>query len=188
MLFDLLVRRRGNAEIVDRLYAAVATIARDPWFYAELGVPDSFEGRFDMLTLAAALALSRLQALPSPGHDLASDLADAIFREFDGALRETGVGDIVVPKRMKTMAGAFFGRAQAYAAALAGGSETLDAAILRNIFNGRSDRVDAARALAEWALASQASLAAAGIEAFVEGRPPFARPRAIRAGDPQWLG
>jgi cytochrome b pre-mRNA-processing protein 3 len=174
MVLSFFRRSRGNQEIVERLYLAVAAISRDPAFYSDLGVPDSFEGRFDMLTLCAALALARLQELPPPADDLARDLADILFREFDRALRETGVGDIAVPKRMKTIASAFLGRAQAYAGALAGGPEPLDAVLLRNVFGGKAGAQDASLRLAHWVRASKAALAGAGLDAFVAGHPPFA--------------
>ena len=70
-----------------------------------MGVPDTFEGRFESLTLHAALLVRRLRAAEAPGPDMAQHLVDTVFRHFDRTLREMGVGDTTVPKRMKLLLG-----------------------------------------------------------------------------------
>jgi cytochrome b pre-mRNA-processing protein 3 len=171
MVFGLFGRRNRNAEIVERLYLAVADAARNPAFFRDLGVPDTVEGRFEMVTLHAHLAVRRLRALPAPGPDLGQDLVDAVFAHFDAALRELGVGDISVPKKMKTMASAFLGRAKAYEDALThpAGSRTqaLRAALLRNVWNNEPGRDDEASRLAAWVEDAVAALEKAGFEDFV---------------------
>jgi cytochrome b pre-mRNA-processing protein 3 len=87
--------------------------------FTDIGVADSFEGRFELLTLHMGLVLRRLSRLPPPSGDMAQDLTDLFFRHLDEALREVGVGDLGVPKRMKILAKAFYGRAAAYDKALA---------------------------------------------------------------------
>ena len=128
---------RANQKIVERLHTAVMLAARHPLLYVEGGVPDTLEGRFDCLTLHIVLVLRRLKALPPPDHDLAQDLAgdlvDRLFAGFDQALREIGVGDVTIPKRMKTMASAFAGRAKAYEQAFLGGSQDLSEVLTRNL-------------------------------------------------------
>jgi cytochrome b pre-mRNA-processing protein 3 len=117
-LLGLFGSRRGNREIVDRIHQAVVEAARRPVFYSQWGVPDTLDGRFDCVILHAVLLMQRLQALPKPADDLASDVVDRLFLGFEEALRELGVGDVVIPKRMKTIAAAFMGRAKAYEEAL----------------------------------------------------------------------
>ena len=89
------------------------------------------------------LLLRRLKQLPPPGPEVAQDLADALFRHFDLGLREMGVSDIAVPRRMRDLAEAFLGRARAYNAALdetgAAGQAALAAALSRNVLGGAGD-------------------------------------------------
>ncbi len=179
MIFSLFRRRDPNAAIVDALYLAVSEASRRPAFYADLGVPDTVEGRFDLLTLHAVLALRRLNALPAPAPDLAQDLVDATFRHFDHALRELGVGDISVPKRMKTLAEAFYGRAKAYEEALAAPEpDALAEALSRNLFAGRPAVAAAPRLMASYVREAVAALDGAGFDDFVAARPPFPPPPA----------
>ena len=175
-----LFRRSANALVVERLYGAVAAAARRPALYAELAVPDTFEGRFECLTLHVVLVLRRLRDVPAPGPDMAQDLVDAVFRHFDHMLREMGVGDTAVPKRMKAMAEAFGGRCSAYGAALRSGSSAsglLEAALARNVYGGCHDGV----ALSRYVLACVARLADASLQTFVDGALPLPAPAAYAA-------
>lgn len=183
MIFGLFKRRDPNAEIVDRLYLTVAEAARRPAFYADLGVPDTVEGRFELLTLHAFLVLRRLNALPPPARDLAQDLVDATFRQFDTALRELGVGDISVPKRMKTMAGAFLGRGRAYEEAFVD-DDALAGALARNLFFGADPKAQAVEAMVGYVRASAAALDAVGFDDIVAARLPFPNPVLPRSGGP----
>ena len=128
---------RANQEIVERLHRAVMQAARHPQLFVEGGVPDTLEGRFDCLILHIVLVLRRLKALPTlsqeSANDLAADLVDRLFAGFDQALREIGVGDVTIPKRMKTMASAFAGRAKAYEQAFLGNQEALGEVLARNL-------------------------------------------------------
>ncbi len=181
MIFGLFGARRKNAAVVDGLHEAVVEAARRPVFYAELGVPDTLEGRFDCVALHATLVVRRLRALPDPASDLAQDFVDALFMNFDRALREIGVGDLAVPKRMKTMASAFLGRAKAYEAALAADDATLAEALARNVL-GRTDVVpDEAFRLARWVRATVAAMDAVDFDVFEAGRPPFPELRETEA-------
>jgi cytochrome b pre-mRNA-processing protein 3 len=124
---------RANQKIVEELHLRVMQASRHPLLFVDGGVPDTLEGRFDCLTLHIVLVLRRLKALPPPAQDLAGDLVDRLFAGFDQALREIGVGDVTIPKRMKTMAAAFAGRAKAYERAFLGGSEDLAEVLARNL-------------------------------------------------------
>ncbi|MCZ8096391.1 MAG: hypothetical protein O9972_00585 [Burkholderiales bacterium] len=176
MILGLFRRRDPNAAIVDGLYLALSDAARRPGFYADLGVPDTVEGRFDLLTLHVFVALRRLKALPDPAGDLAQDLVDAVFRHFDMALRELGVGDISVPKRMKTLAGAFYGRGKAYEQALSGDDSVLAEALARNLFANRPAVADAPVLMAGYVRAAIAGLENTGFDDFVAARLPFPPP------------
>ncbi len=145
-MFGFFKRRRANQDLFDALYASITEASRATVFYAALGVPDTVEGRFDMLTLHAVLILERLKQLPPPADDFAQDFVDDLFRRFDGTLREMGVGDITVPKRMKRIASHFMGRAKAYHDALTSGDDAMVAALARNVFDDES-RKDASATL-----------------------------------------
>lgn len=183
MIFGLFRRRDPNADMVDRLYAAVAGRSREPAFYREGRAPDTVEGRFDLLVIHAFLTLRRLKALPAPGPDLAQDLVDAIFKHLDHALRELGVGDVVVPKRMKTMASAFFGRAKAYEDAL-NGAEPLEDAILRNVYAGAADLQSEAAQMARYVRDSADAFDRVGFDDIAAARLPFPAPDPYFGGRP----
>ncbi len=168
MIFGLF-RRASNDAVIDRLYLAVVAASRQPALYADLRVPDTFEGRFESLSLHAILTLRRLQRCEAPGPAMAQHLVDTVFKHFDRTLREMGVGDTTVPKRMKTMAEAFGGRSAAYDAALRGGRETLVEALARNVYAGERDAV----ALADYVEAATAALAMTPLQAFLDGVPHF---------------
>lgn len=131
--------------VAERLHDHLVAATRRPVFYLRFGVPDTFEGRFDLLLLHIAVILHRLRAQGNAAAPVAQHLVDVLFRRFDIALREMGVSDIGVPKRMKTLAEAYNGRTTAYLEALATNDETaLAAAIRRNIQNGEGQGYDLA--------------------------------------------
>ncbi|MGE3247990.1 MAG: ubiquinol-cytochrome C chaperone family protein [Beijerinckiaceae bacterium] len=165
-------RRNRSAAAIERLLEALMAQARQPAFYAALAVPDSVDGRFEMVALHAGLIVRRLERAAAPGPDMARDLTDAVFSRFEVALREMGVGDLTVPKRMKKMAESYLGRTQAYGAAL----EARDACVLaqalaRNIY-GEDDLANApfAGPMADYVLASADILAKLDDARLIEAR------------------
>jgi cytochrome b pre-mRNA-processing protein 3 len=146
-MFKILFRSTANRALIEKIHGGIVAAARQEAFYAGYGVPDTVEGRFEMVTLHAMLALRALRHAPAPGPAMASALSDTVFRHFDETLREMGVGDASIAKRMMQLAGAFVGRCSAYEAALAAGELTpLEAALHRNIFAPQSgDSVRLAR-------------------------------------------
>lgn len=157
--------QRSRADIdAARLLTAVTAASRRSDLFGAGRVPDTLEGRFEFMTLNASLALVRLRDDPGLA-PLSQAFTDQLFRQFDAGLREEGVGDTSVPKRMRTMAAAFYGRLSAYAAALGNRDQAaLAAAIGRNILGAESHAF--APALAALALATTERQAQAPVDAL----------------------
>jgi cytochrome b pre-mRNA-processing protein 3 len=183
-------RRRSQARIIAALYGAVVAQARSPVFYADYGVPDTVEGRFDLIVLHLVLLLRRLgqetgkETDPGKslgqnlGQSLGQDLFDEFCRDLDANLREMGVGDLAVPKRMQRFAEAFYGRQSVYGEALAAADRgDFEKALARNIYQG-SEGDDAAR-LAQYARAVVADLDAQRDDALNRGDVTFVSPKAF---------
>jgi cytochrome b pre-mRNA-processing protein 3 len=154
-----------------QLYALLVQQARAPAFYAALGVPDSLDGRFEMVALHVFVALRRLK---QAGRDaLAQALFDAMFADMDRSLREIGVGDLSVGKRVKEMARALYGRIAAYEAGLAASDDALlIEALVRNLYGTVAPPpADAAAALARYLRQAAARLDAVA-PAELGGAPP----------------
>ena len=124
----------GEADVAKKLYATIVTQSRQPSFYLHFGVPDSLDGRFDLISLHVFLTLRRLKADHPTTKELAQNLFDTYFGDLDACLREMGAGDLGVAPRIKKMAQAFYGRMQAYEEALAEGEEALCDALRRNLY------------------------------------------------------
>jgi cytochrome b pre-mRNA-processing protein 3 len=120
------------------LYGASVEAARAPWFFLACRVPDTLDGRFDLITLHVVLLLRRLNREHVRTSALAQEVFDAMFADLDRALREMGAADLGVGKRVKRMVEGFYGRAAAYERALAGGEGELEEALRRNVFGTTS--------------------------------------------------
>jgi cytochrome b pre-mRNA-processing protein 3 len=127
-------RKSAEQSIFTRLYGAIVAQARSPAFYRDYGVPDTVGGRLDMIILHLVLVLARLRADSPSAAALGQHIFDAFCRDIDDNFREMGVGDLAVPREMRRVGEAFYGRAAAYEQALAGGDEALVAALTRNVF------------------------------------------------------
>lgn len=126
-----------HREAALKLYATAVTRARMPAFYTDWGVPDTVEGRFDMIVLHVYVVLRRIKGQGAAADGLGQALFDVLFADVDQNLRELGVGDLGVGKRVKDMASSFYGRIGAYDAALAeGGDSALAEALRRNVYLG----------------------------------------------------
>lgn len=119
VIFGLFGKRSERLAPVTALFERVAAASRQPALYLEGGIPDTFEGRFESLTLHVFLLLRRLRELPAPADGLAQDLVDACFSYLEFGFRQSGISDVAVPKRMKKIGQMFYGRIQAYENALA---------------------------------------------------------------------
>jgi cytochrome b pre-mRNA-processing protein 3 len=101
---------RARREVAERVYRDLVKQARTPSFYRDLGVPDTPEGRFEMVGLHAALVVRRLRAAGAPGSALAQELFDLLFADVDEGLRHIGIGDLAVGKHVRRLAGYFYAR------------------------------------------------------------------------------
>jgi cytochrome b pre-mRNA-processing protein 3 len=156
------------------LLSTVTQISRQPSFFGEGRISDTLEGRLELMTLHACLVLLRMGegAETAP---LGQAFADQLFRQFDAGLREAGVGDLAVPKRMHKIAGGFYGRLRAYAAAFAAPpNAALEEAVARNFFAVPPADAPFAPALAAYARAAFSAHAAAPVESLfrLDGWPP----------------
>lgn len=174
-MFGRLFRRDPESDaIAAGLYGAIVAQARNPALYAEFGVADTVDGRFEMVVLHAVLVLDRLQAGGEREKAIGQKVFDLYCLDMDRSLRELGVGDLGVPKRMKAMTERFYGRAAAYGVALAARDRAaLAEALDRNVFG---DTVPRAAPLADYSLASHAALAAVAPGELLAGGVPFADP------------
>jgi cytochrome b pre-mRNA-processing protein 3 len=143
-MFNALRRRAERKRLAGALLEGLVVRARAPAFFADFAVPDTIDGRFDVLALHAWAVLDRLAELQADG--LSQALVDALFVQFDEALREQGAGDIGMARRMNRMADAFYGRLEAYGEAT--DRAALAAAIVRNVFRGAPERIEQGLALA----------------------------------------
>lgn len=136
-------RRSAENRTIGALYGMIVAQARSEAFYADYGVPDTVQGRFDLIVLHLVLLLSRLARENGPGRSFGQRLFDAFCRDLDDNLREMGVGDLAVPKQMRRFGAAFYRRQAAYLAALNVPDERdFEKALARNIFQvvGIDDR------------------------------------------------
>lgn len=181
MIFARWRARRASKAVIEQILGEIVAASRRPALYEAMGAPDRIDGRFELLTLHAGLVLRRLSGLGGLADAIAQDLVNGVFTHFDDTLREMGHSDAGVAKRLKAMGRAFYGRNEAYGAALDEGSlASLAEALGRNVYGpGEGGR---AEALARHVAALDAGLGRIPIEAFATGR--FRFPRgSIAAGD-----
>jgi cytochrome b pre-mRNA-processing protein 3 len=182
MVLSRLFGRDPAHDAARRLHVALATQARQPAFYAAHGVPDTLDGRFDCLALHAFLILDRLKAEEgAQAAALAQHLVDAFVEDMDRSVRELGVGDMGVARRVKQMAQALYGRAAIYSAALNDPDPAvLDDALGRNLFGTLEAPPDAGvAAVARYLRAARASLAATEFARLMDGTPDFPDPAGV---------
>lgn len=167
-------RRRPHERAGFELYGAAVAAARQPALFESLGVPDTVEGRFDLVSLHVGLLIRRLRRDPDArGPALAQAVFDAMFADMDLNLREMGVGDLAVGKRVRQAWEAFHGRALAYEAALDSNEpDALAEALARNVWRGEAPEGCAGR-LAAVARAQDAALAGQDIAAMAAGKVRF---------------
>jgi len=168
-MFQSLFRQRGPKIVGRQLYDSVVERARQPLFYTDFAVSDSIEGRFELYSLHVILLLHRLKGQGPQATDTAQALFDTFISQLDHALREIGVGDLSVAKKMRKLGEAFYGRAKAYETILAAPDmEGLPALIERTLY-AEVDR-PATETLVSYVQRSVAALAGAPLEEVVAAR------------------
>lgn len=176
--------RRALRVAAHTLYGRVVAQSRQPFFFRDLAVPDTREGRLEMLQLHAMLAMRRLSPLGAPGMRLSQALYDLMFEDLDRHLREWGIGDLSVGKHVKKSAQSFMARVAAIDPALeAGDSVAMHDPLLHNVYEG-STIVDpaAVTAMARYLLAQHRRLASVSDALMLCGEPSFAVPEDLLAG------
>jgi cytochrome b pre-mRNA-processing protein 3 len=164
-----LFRKKTATEPVYAVYSSIVAQSRQPVFYAEMGVPDTVTGRFDMISLHLALLFRRLRHSPQSARDFSQALFDLFFKDMDRSLREMGVSDLGVPKKIQKMGNLFFGLLAALNEALdRNDAEALAGVLARNVFEGQAP--PQLRALADYVIARDTELSAQSVEAITGGK------------------
>lgn len=172
-----LFRRNRQDDIIAALYGAIVAQARAPGLYRACGVPDTVNGRLEMILLHAFLFFRRVRGEAASVRALGQEVFDLFCRDMDGNLREMGVGDLAVPGQMRQIGEAFYGRAAVYEAALAAGDgSALAQPLLKNVFAGSSEQASCARRLAAYIMATVRHLADRDNADFMRGRISFPDP------------
>lgn len=158
------------------IYGAVVTQARNPAFFAEAGVPDTPEGRFEVIVLHLYMLLERLRDVGEPGVEPSRMLIEHLVVDMDDQMREMGVGDLTVPKKVRRAARMLFERTEDYRAALAEpGNAALEAALGRAFPSSAS--LGATGRMAVYVREAAAHLAGCEGEALLAGRVTYPPPR-----------
>lgn len=180
MMFNFFRRARSNHSIAS-LYGTIVAQARAAPFYRFYGVPDTVNGRFEMVVLHTVLVLRQLKSDPVLRR-LGQALFDQFCADMDGSLREMGVGDLAVAPKMRKIGEAFYGRQAAYGAALGGSDpEPLIAALKRNVFSAEPGTDLGAARLATYVRAVDGELAGQDGQALSRAEIIFPEPERVMA-------
>jgi cytochrome b pre-mRNA-processing protein 3 len=170
MFLDRFLKPRPSHLAGRKLYAAVVEQARKPFLYADFGTPDTVEGRFELYTLHVFLLLDRLRGQGAQASDTSQALFDTYVSALDDALREMGVGDLSVGKKMRKLGEAFYGRVKSYEAAFKALPETaeLEALLGRTVYEqGGAENTGR---LAAYVIAQRAGLAGQDLAKLLAGQ------------------
>ena len=175
-----LFRRNPRSATIEAVYGAIVAQARAPVFYLGYGAPDTVNGRLDLLMLHLTLVFDRLSQGPQDARAVGQAVFDRFCQDMDDHFREDGVGDLKVPKDVRKVASAFFGRHGAYIVALkAGDGPALEAALRRNVFGDQSPDQQAVARLASYTRQATKALASQGFDLLLAGRVAWPDPETI---------
>jgi cytochrome b pre-mRNA-processing protein 3 len=165
-MLQKLFRVRSNDRIGLDLYAKTVEQARDPAFFTSLGVADEIDARFELYTLHVLLLILRLRDEGEAGAEIAQELFDVYVSALDNALRELGVHDVTMAKKMRKLGEALYGRMTAYEAPIrAADRAALAEALARNVYAGADG--ETGDRLADYALRARAGLAAQALKSVL---------------------
>ncbi len=171
-----LFRRNRHEGPARALYVKIVDQARQPAFYRVCGVPDTLDGRFELIALHTFLVLHRLKRSQGETAELAQRLFDTLFLDMDASLRELGAGDLGVGRRVKAMAQGFYGRIAAYEDGLTLGTGELAAALKRNLYGTIEPDHASLQAMVAYLMREAGDLAAQDLAALMSGRVEFGAP------------
>lgn len=155
------------------LYEGIVEQARQPAFYQGCGLPDTLDGRFDLLVLHVFLVMHRLKQDRHRTAELSQALFDVLFQDMDESLRKLGAGDVGIGGRVKAMAEGFYGRVAAYDQALAQPGRALEEAVRRNLFGTVEPEPAHITALANYIRCEAGTLSRQDTDALMKGRVAF---------------
>jgi cytochrome b pre-mRNA-processing protein 3 len=168
-----LFRRNPHRHNARTAYLEIVARAREPAFFLDCAVPDTLDGRFELIALHAFLVLNRLKAEHAATADFAQELFDTMFADLDRGLREMGASDIGVGRRVKEMAKGFYGRIVAYEQGLAAGDDQLGEALRRNLYGTAPAPQEAVAAMVRYTRRQVAALAEETLETMLSGQVRF---------------
>jgi cytochrome b pre-mRNA-processing protein 3 len=169
---------RSRTRAANKLYLTLVAQSREPGFYLSCAVPDTVDGRFDMIAVHCFLVMNRLKERGTEADKLSQVLFDEMFNDMDRGLRELGVGDMGVGRRVRAMAKAYLGRVAAYHKALESDPEAgaqddpvpaLRAALARNLYRGEDVPEDAMTTMADYVVAQYQHLSTQADEDLLAG-------------------
>src|SRR5215813_10775169 len=173
-----LFRRNPLQDAAELAYRRVVSQARQPEFFTDIGVPDTVDGRFELICLHAFLLLHSLKGERPPAPELGQRFFDVMFADFDRSLREMGTGDLSVGRQVKRMAQAFYGRIEAYERGLSESGGVLEADLARNLF-GTVSAEAAAVAVAQYLYREASRLRERPIAELLTGEVAFGEPQVL---------
>ncbi|MEZ5648242.1 MAG: ubiquinol-cytochrome C chaperone family protein [Alphaproteobacteria bacterium] len=150
MVWHLLFGSISRRKIGQAIYRSAVERARNPIFYREFNVSDSLDGRFDMIVIQVFLILHRLKKGSWQARRLSQEVFDAMFTDMDRSLREIGVGDLSVGRKVKTMAKALYGRIIHYDKGIQVQGEALAEALVRNLYRGQQPKTEVLTAMVHY--------------------------------------
>ena len=162
-------KKRGGTEGTEKIYNIVVSQSRRPELFAEFSVADTLDGRFDLLSLHMCLIFKRLKLEGNNHKRFAQSLFDFMFQDMDRSLREIGVGDLSVGKRVKEMGRAFLGRLEVYETVIKVNDISLEEALIRNVYRSDPLLSQNASKLANYVRRVDATLASVPIELLIKG-------------------
>lgn len=169
--FNLFKKPDPNPGIAATIYPVLVAQARNAAFYLKRAVPDTVDGRFDLVVMHAMLIMRRLRTEGEPGMGVAQAVLDLLFADMDRSLREMGVGDMSIGKHVKKMAKAFYGRAQSYEKGMDAGTDApLAEALQTNLYRAKPAGTGEVAGMVEYVLAADAVLKRTSFEDIRAGR------------------
>ena len=163
-------RRSSTSEPARQLYQTIVGHARRPEFYLKAGVPDSLDGRFDMIALHAFFVMYHLKHDPGEGQALSQALFDVMFAQIDQGLRQAGAGDFGIGKRVKVMVSAYYGRVRAYERGVTAEDAVLEDALRRNLYRAAEPDPETLTLMVDYVRRQTKAVAAQSVADLLAGR------------------